>query len=177
MQSSGGTESASSICMLATACERAAPSRRTTASSPSTAASNSGSARWPGVEDRGPAESKLPDGGRGLDRRQIPDRRRACGRLSWPGLDRRHRVEPGVGRLHVLRRRHPERKGGRHRPGQGAGELQPAFVVPGIDATSYSLDGQAIQMLTAAGFTVVPEPSTLVLLAAGLLAYAWRKRK
>jgi hypothetical protein len=32
-------------------------------------------------------------------------------------------------------------------------------------------------MLTAAGFTVVPEPSTLVLLAAGLLAYAWRKRK
>jgi len=54
-------------------------------------------------------------------------------------------------------------------------------IVPGINALSYGgLDAQAIQMLTAAGFTVVPEPGTLVLLAAGLaalLCYAWRKRK
>jgi autotransporter-associated beta strand protein len=43
-----------------------------------------------------------------------------------------------------------------------------------------SLDGAAISALTGAGFTVVPEPGTLALLAAGLfglLAYAWRKRK
>ena len=50
-----------------------------------------------------------------------------------------------------------------------------------ITATSYGhLDAQAIQMLAAAGFTVVPEPSTLVLLAAGLAALAgWmiRRRK
>ena len=42
------------------------------------------------------------------------------------------------------------------------------------------LDAEAIAMLSAAGFTVVPEPSTFVLLAAGLLglfAYAWKKRK
>jgi len=54
-------------------------------------------------------------------------------------------------------------------------------IVPGIDATSYGrLDAQAIQILTAAGFSVVPEPSTLVLLAAGLLGllcYAWRRRR
>jgi len=54
-------------------------------------------------------------------------------------------------------------------------------IDPVITATSYGrLDAQAIQMLTAAGLTVVPEPGTLVLLAAGLLgllAYAWRKRK
>jgi len=54
-------------------------------------------------------------------------------------------------------------------------------IVPGIDATSYGgLDARAIQMLTAAGFTVVPEPSTLVLLTAGLLGllcYAWRRRR
>ena len=54
-------------------------------------------------------------------------------------------------------------------------------IVPGINATSYgSLDAQAIQMLTAAGFTVVPEPSTLALLAAGFAALAgWmiRRRK
>jgi len=51
-------------------------------------------------------------------------------------------------------------------------------IVPGINALG--LDAQAIQMLTAAGFTVVPEPSTLVLLAAGLLGllcYAWRRRR
>jgi len=54
-------------------------------------------------------------------------------------------------------------------------------VVPGINAVSYGrLDAQAIQMLTTAGFSVVPEPSNLVLLGAsllGLLAYAWRRRK
>jgi len=57
-------------------------------------------------------------------------------------------------------------------------------IDPGITATSYGrLDAQAIQMLTAAGLTVVPdvpEPSTLVLLAAGLLGvlcYAWRRRR
>ena len=56
---------------------------------------------------------------------------------------------------------------------------------PGISGlSSGGLDAQAIGMLTAAGFSVgvgvVPEPSTLVLLAAGLLGlacYAWRKRK
>ena len=51
-------------------------------------------------------------------------------------------------------------------------------IVPGI--TALGLDAQAIQMLTAAGFTVVPEPSTLVLLAAGFAALAgWmiRRRK
>ena len=51
-------------------------------------------------------------------------------------------------------------------------------IVPGILVGV--LDAKAIQMLTAAGFTVVPEPSTLVLLTAGLLGllcYAWRRRR
>ena len=42
-----------------------------------------------------------------------------------------------------------------------------------------NLDGQAIAALSADGFKVVPEPSTLALLLAGLmglLAYAWRRR-
>ena len=42
------------------------------------------------------------------------------------------------------------------------------------------LDGQAINMLSGSGITVVPEPSSVVLLLAGLmglLAYGWRKRK
>ena len=41
-------------------------------------------------------------------------------------------------------------------------------------------DGQAINMLSGSGITVVPEPSSVVLLLAGLmglLAYGWRKRK
>jgi len=58
-------------------------------------------------------------------------------------------------------------------------------MVPNINALSYGgLDAQASQVLSVAGFSmgfsVVPEPSPLVLLAAGLvalLAYAWRKRE
>jgi fibronectin-binding autotransporter adhesin len=49
-----------------------------------------------------------------------------------------------------------------------------------LDISPYRLDADAIRALGAAGITVVPEPGTLVLLAAGLiglLAYAWRPRK
>jgi hypothetical protein len=49
-----------------------------------------------------------------------------------------------------------------------------------LDISPYHLDADAIRALGAAGITVVPEPGTLALLAAGLIgliAYAWRKRK
>jgi fibronectin-binding autotransporter adhesin len=49
-----------------------------------------------------------------------------------------------------------------------------------LNISPYHLDADAIGVLTGAGITVVPEPGMLVLLAAvlaGLIAYAWRKRK
>ena len=59
------------------------------------------------------------------------------------------------------------------------GKSMPTGIV--IDGAAYpNLDSGAISMLRGAGITVVPEPGTLALLAAGLiglLAYAWRKRK
>ena len=48
-----------------------------------------------------------------------------------------------------------------------------------INVSSYTLDASAIQALSDAGITVVPEPSSLIMLAMGgfgLLAYAWRRR-
>jgi autotransporter-associated beta strand protein len=50
-----------------------------------------------------------------------------------------------------------------------------------IDASPYAgLDRKALEILAGAGINVVPEPSSLVLLAScflGILAYAWRKRR
>ena len=50
-----------------------------------------------------------------------------------------------------------------------------------VDASSYNdLDGGALDALSGAGISVVPEPSSVVLLAScvsALLAYAWRKKK
>ena len=49
-----------------------------------------------------------------------------------------------------------------------------------VDGSSYALDASAIQALSDAGFTVVPEPSTLVLLGIGafaLLAHALCRRR
>ena len=49
-------------------------------------------------------------------------------------------------------------------------------VVPAYDG----LDAAAIELLSLAGVTAVPEPGTLIMLAAaliGALAYAWRRRK
>jgi T5SS/PEP-CTERM-associated repeat protein/autotransporter-associated beta strand protein len=49
-----------------------------------------------------------------------------------------------------------------------------------LNISPYNLNPEAIGILNAAGITVVPEPGTLALLAAGLIgliAYAWRKRK
>ena len=49
-----------------------------------------------------------------------------------------------------------------------------------INVSSYTLDASAIQALSGAGITMVPEPSTMSLLAASglsVLAYAWRRRR
>jgi hypothetical protein len=48
-----------------------------------------------------------------------------------------------------------------------------------LDISPYHLDADAIRALGSAGITVVPEPRTCALLAAGaigLLAHAWRRR-
>jgi len=57
------------------------------------------------------------------------------------------------------------------------------MVLPGetVDVSSYAnLSSEAVGMLSAAGFSVVPEPSSIVLLATclgAIIAFAWRKRK
>ena len=69
--------------------------------------------------------------------------------------------------------------------GQGTYVLVDAGSVSGLLGTSLAgtIDGLSATLLVSGGdlvLTVVPEPGTLALLAAGLLgllAYAWRKRK
>ena len=53
-------------------------------------------------------------------------------------------------------------------------------TIPALDVSGYSLNGQEIGALNAAGIKIIPEPGTVALLLGGLLgmfAYAWRKRK
>jgi T5SS/PEP-CTERM-associated repeat protein/autotransporter-associated beta strand protein len=56
------------------------------------------------------------------------------------------------------------------------GQTLPSY----LNISPYHLNADAIGVLTGAGIEVVPEPGTLILLAAGLIglvAYVWRKRR